>query len=555
MAGPTCGNDTVSDGQSRDRAETTADDSDAIRTLLVDDDQDFVALASTLLEAESDRIETTTETRPADALDRVDLDAIDCVVSDYRMPEMDGIEFLETVRADYPELPFILFTGKGDEQVAKQAISADVSDYMVKDGSAEQYAISATRIENLVDQYRTRQRSHHRQRLDALSQRVLEAVLTEPTPEAIERAVCDCVVDDLYGAAWIGRRDPRDGTFQAGASAGDTALFEALPITTDREPESVEEHAIADGEQHVAEGLATRDSEWARTAADHGFGAAAGVPIIAEGVPYGVLGVYTTRATIDEIEAETLSRLADLTAFAIGASKRRRGDTSGQVVELTVDATAADLPFVRLADALGCGVELVEISHRRDGTPLTLYRLDTDGDLDGTDLTAVRETLAAETVEGVDGEGAGDLAVAAAEPWWEPVVDGYGATVRTAAAGDDGATLVIELPPSVTVRSVVDHLNERHPGLELIGRRGLHREARPVETVAAEVTETLTDRQLEVVETAYRAGYYEWPHEASSETVAELLGITQPTFAEHFWTAQRRIIHTLLDPDAESITD
>ena len=549
----------MSDAPSREPAAVT-DDSDAISVLLVDDDEDFVALASTLLEAESDRIETTTETRPADALERVDLAAIDCVVSDYRMPEMDGIEFLETVRADYPELPFILFTGKGDEEVAKQAISADVSDYMVKDGSAEQYAISATRIENLVDQYRTRQRSHRRQRLDALSQRVLEAVLTEPTPEAIEEAVCNCLVDDLYNAAWVGRRDPRDGTFQAGASAGDTALFDALPITTDREPESVEEHAIADGQRQVAEGLSTRDSEWARTAADQGFGAAVGVPIIAEGVPYGVLGIYRTRAEIDEIEAETLSRLADLTAFAIGASKRRRGDTSGQVVELTIDATTADLPFVRLADVLGCGVELVETSHRRDGTPLTLYRLDTDGDGDESDLAAdalatAQETLSAETIDAIDGDGAGDLAVAVAEPWWETLVDGYGANVRTAAAGNDGATLVLELPPSVTVRSVVDHLDERYPGLELIGRRALRRDGRSVEPVAAEVAETLTDRQQEVIETAYRAGYYEWPHAASSEAVAELLGITQPTFAEHFWTAQRRIIETLLDPDAESTTD
>ena len=545
----------MSDVHSRDRAGPTAADSDAISVLLVDDDEDFVALASTLLEAESDRIETTTETRPADALDRVDLDAIDCIVSDYRMPKMDGIEFLETIRADYPELPFILFTGKGDEEVAKQAISADVSDYMVKDGSAEQYAISATRIENLVDQYRTRQRSHHRQRLDALSQRVVEAVLTEPTADAIEQAVCDCLVAECYGAAWIGRRDPRDGTVGSAATAGATALFDDLPITTDREPDSVEEHALADGERHIAEALSTRDSEWARTAADHGFGAAVGVPIIADGIPYGVFGVYTRRSAVDDIEIETLSRLAALTAFAIGASKRRRGDTSGQVVELTVDAAAADLPFVRLADALGDGVELVETSHRRDGTPLTLYRLAADGDLDGSDLTAVRETLTAETVDTVDGDGAGDLAVAAAEPWWEPLVDGYGANIRTAAAGDDGATLVIELPPSVTVRRVVDHLRERHPGVELIGRQAIRREEQSVETVAAKMTETLTDRQQEVIETAYQAGYYEWPHEASSEAVAELLGITQPTFAEHFWTAQRRIIETLLDPDAESTTD
>ena len=42
------------------------------------------------------------------------------------MPEMNGIEFLETVRGTYPELPFILFTGKGSEQVASDAIAAGV---------------------------------------------------------------------------------------------------------------------------------------------------------------------------------------------------------------------------------------------------------------------------------------------------------------------------------------------------------------------------------------------------------------------------------------------
>jgi Response regulator containing CheY-like receiver, AAA-type ATPase, and DNA-binding domains len=541
----------VSDAQPRDRASTT-EDGDTISVLLVDDDADFVALASTLLEAESDRIETTTETRPTDALDRVNLDTIDCIVSDYRMPEMNGIEFLETIRDTRPELPFILFTGKGDEAVAKQAVSADVSDYIMKDGSAEQYAISATRIENLVDQYHTRQRSHRRQQIDALRQRALETVLTEPTPAAIERAACDCLVDgDLYGAAWVGRRDPRDGTFQSEVSAGATALFDTLPITTDSEPESVEEYALADRQRQVAEGLATRDSEWARAAADHGFGAAVGVPIVAEGVPYGVIGVYTRRSGIDESEVKTLSRLADLTAFAIAASKRRRGDTSGQVVELTLDATATTLPFVRLADTLGCGIELVETSHQRDGTPLTLYRLSIDGELADDVLATVRELREVETAEHVDGEGDSDLVVAAAEPWWEPLVGGYGANIRTAAVGDDGATLVVELPPSVTVRSVVDHLENRYPGVELIGRRALRRDGRSVETVATEVVETLTDRQQEVIETAYRAGYYEWPHEASSESVAELLDITQPTFAEHFWTAQRRIVETLLDPDEE----
>jgi len=50
---------------------------------------------------------------------------VDCIVSDYDMPRTNGIEFLEAVRDQHPELPFILYTGKGSEEVAGEAISAD----------------------------------------------------------------------------------------------------------------------------------------------------------------------------------------------------------------------------------------------------------------------------------------------------------------------------------------------------------------------------------------------------------------------------------------------
>jgi len=190
--------------------------SDRIQVVLVDDDRDFVSLASTLLESESESLEITTYTDPRAALDRIDFHEIDCIVSDYRMPEMGGIEFLEEIREDHPKLPFILFTGKGDEDIAKKAISAGVSDYMIKDGSSEQYAISANRIENLVRQYRTRKRWARQQILDALSRSVFEVVLNERSQEAIEQGVCDRIsASERYSFAWIGEQNPRTGRYAA----------------------------------------------------------------------------------------------------------------------------------------------------------------------------------------------------------------------------------------------------------------------------------------------------------------------------------------------------
>lgn len=523
-----------------------ATDGEPIQVLLVDDDEDFVALASTLLEAESDRIETTTETQPQVALETTDFEAIDCVVSDYRMPEMDGIAFLETVRANHPQLPFILFTGKGDEEVAKRAIAADVSDYIVKDGSAEQYAISANRIENLVAQYRTRQQARRQRRLATLSQEALTTALNEPNRAAIEAGICDCLVDnELYAAAWIVESDAHSEAITPRSQAGKTALLAAVGDSRSGE-HSAEATAMATGDHQVVSDLPARNDAWAVAAADHGATAAVGIPLSRAGVPYGVLGVYTTRSEgIDDSEVATLTTIAELTAFAIGASERRHGDTSREVTELTLDATATDLPFVRLADALGCPVEIAQTTHRSDGAARTIYRL---SDPPSTAAETAASVLSAETIEQVD-EAAGELSVASDEPWWAALTGGYGANIAAARAGTDGATLTLELPPSVTVRAVVDTLESRDPGIEPIARQQRPRRERSIDSLDAAVAERLTDRQQEVVETAYQAGYYEWPHAASSEAVAELLGIAQPTFAEHFWTAQRRIVETLFDPE------
>ena len=520
-------------------------DSGSIRVLLVDDDEDFVALASTLLEAESDRIDTTTETDPQHALEATEFETIDCVVSDFRMPELDGIEFLEAIRKRYPELPFILFTGKGDEEVAKRAITADVSDYIVKDGSAEQYAISANRIENLVAQYHTRQRARRQRKLDTLSQRALETALSEPTREAIEAGICTHLVDtDLYTAAWIVESDPHSEAITARTQAGETALLADLSAVAARE-DSVEAQAMATSDHHVADNLDERDDAWAVAAADHGVAAAVGVPITRAGVPYGVLGVYTTRSDLGDDEVATLTTIAELTAFAIGASERRQGDTSQELTEVTFDASTTDLPFVRLADAVGCAVEISQTSRRDDGTTRTVYRLAEPS----TAATDTAEAVLSADVEQVDGA-ADTLSVANDEPWWVALTESYGANVAAASADGDGARIIVELPPNVTVRAVVDTLTAHAPGIKPVARQQRARRERSLSELEAAVAERLTDRQREVVETAYETGYYEWPHAVSSEAVADLLGIAQPTFAEHFWAAQQRIVESLFEPDS-----
>jgi PAS domain S-box-containing protein len=140
--------------------------SNAVSVLHVDDDPDFADMAATFLERTDERLAVATASGASEALDHLAENDVDCVVSDYEMPGTDGIEFLEAVRDRYPDLPFVLYTGKGSEEIASEAISAGVTDYLQKEAGTGQYAVLANRITNAVRQYRSeRELDENRERL------------------------------------------------------------------------------------------------------------------------------------------------------------------------------------------------------------------------------------------------------------------------------------------------------------------------------------------------------------------------------------------------------
>ncbi|MFC7116354.1 response regulator [Natronoarchaeum sp. GCM10025703] len=121
-----------------------------IQILHVDDDPSITDLTGTFLEREDDRFAVQTATSADEGLENINDRPPDCVVSDYNMPGTDGIEFLQAVREEYPDLPFILFTGEGSETVASDAIAAGVTDYLQKGSGTERYELLANRIRNAV---------------------------------------------------------------------------------------------------------------------------------------------------------------------------------------------------------------------------------------------------------------------------------------------------------------------------------------------------------------------------------------------------------------------
>jgi DNA-binding NtrC family response regulator len=122
-----------------------------IDVIVVDEDEDILDLTETFLERESDQISVTTEKHPPTAAERIENGDFDCVVSDLRMPEMDGIELSQHLSEQCSDLPFFLFTAADTDDIAAKSGSGDLTGIVQKGTGTDHYTDLAAQIETAVD--------------------------------------------------------------------------------------------------------------------------------------------------------------------------------------------------------------------------------------------------------------------------------------------------------------------------------------------------------------------------------------------------------------------
>ena len=126
-----------------------------LAVLHVDDDPSVLELTSAFLKRELDAVSVTTVTEPEEAIERLDTERFDCVISDYDMPGRSGLELFEAIREEHPLVPFVLYTGKGSEEIASQAVNAGVTGYFQKGGPDQQRRL-VNRVDQAAREYHTK---------------------------------------------------------------------------------------------------------------------------------------------------------------------------------------------------------------------------------------------------------------------------------------------------------------------------------------------------------------------------------------------------------------
>lgn len=122
----------------------------------------------------------------------------------------------------------------------------------------------------------------------------------------------------------------------------------------------------------------------------------------------------------------------------------------------------------------------------------------------------------------------------------------HGCPVHRYIAEDGSLTLVFHAEGFEELQTVVGELREQYPPIDVQRLLQPPLEGTPEDRVFVN-RGRLTDRQLEVVEAAYKMGYFERPKRSNATEVANSLGIAQSTFTEHLMTAQRKLLDDVLE--------
>ena len=122
-----------------------------MKVLFVDDDKLLLTQTKIFLQRSDHEFDVDTARDVEEALELMKAIEYDAIISDYKMEERDGIDLLEEIREDKKDLPFIMFTGKGDERVAQEALNMGANRYIRKRGDARsQYDKLAQALVELI---------------------------------------------------------------------------------------------------------------------------------------------------------------------------------------------------------------------------------------------------------------------------------------------------------------------------------------------------------------------------------------------------------------------
>lgn len=149
--------------------------------LFVDDEPALLEVSKIMINNIDPSINISTVTSAENALEMLNKQVFDVIISDYQMPDINGIDFLKIVRNDNKsDIPFIIFTGRGREEIAMEALNSGANSYFQKGTDVKsQYLLlvdavkKAVRLNKAEKALREEKENRFRQMVDTIQEGIV----------------------------------------------------------------------------------------------------------------------------------------------------------------------------------------------------------------------------------------------------------------------------------------------------------------------------------------------------------------------------------------------
>ena len=334
-----------------------------LRILVVDDDAvDRLAVRRHLQQCGVDA-RTDEASSAAEAVEKVQNAAFDCVFLDYYIPGDDTLKLLRTLREALPELPVVIFTGRGDEDIAVELMKSGAADYLPKSSLTPERLASALRHAREVTQAAVAR--HRAERLLRLLSEAAEHILTASTPDDLVRGLFEKIREPLGVDAFLNYIvDTSVNKLELASCAGIPEnkhdLFNEPPLDT-----SAGGSAIVERKPVHATSLQQSMEPSAQRLKSIGFRACSCHPLLAE---YQLLGTlcFASR-TKDAFREDELDFLRTVSHYATAAFERLRNMEKMREDDRRKDEFLATLAH-ELRDPLAPLSNVLELMKRANGS-------------------------------------------------------------------------------------------------------------------------------------------------------------------------------------------
>jgi PAS domain S-box-containing protein len=389
-------------------------------------------------------------------------------------------------------------------------------------------------------------------RVNEFIREIDQALVGAESRERMEAAVCErLTADDRFRFAWIGESTTLSRTLRPRAWAGDErGYLDAVPFEFDSDPAAAEPSVrTAEGREatlvsNVAEHL--RTGPWCTEAVSRDFQSVLSIPLAYDDVLFGTLTVYADHPdAFDEMVRSVLRELGDTVAAAINAVQRKEALRSDTVVELEYRVSDPSGVLSRVASETGASLEVEGDVAGDDRTTLVFATVE-GAALDRV-VGAAESSVGVANAESIrETDGGGLVGLRLREEFVTSVLADHGAVLSRFRATPDGLSLTVDVPDSVTTRSIDEVVSNSYDAAEPVAQReqtrALDTRGRP-----GRLRDDLTERQLEVAQMAYHAGFFDSQRDVTGRDVAAMLDISHTAFYDHVRRIERKLFASLFE--------